>query len=110
MSQLTTKCGTRFWIKKGDGMDIQVGLKYCGGCNPIYDRKEIADIIRRQSGINLKPYDENEVADIVLIINGCSVDCINTCGYKSRYGTVLINSPEQVLEVIKCICALKNRI
>lgn len=91
-------------------MEIEVGLKYCGGCNPVYDRKEIADIIGRQPGINLKPYDENEIFDTVLIICGCSVDCINICEYKSRYGTVLINSPEQVYEVIKRIRALKRNL
>lgn len=89
-------------------MDIEVGLKYCGGCNPAYDRKEIADIIGRQWGIKLKPYNENEISDVVLIISGCNVDCVNTWEYKSRYGTVLINSPEQVQEVIKQIRTLKN--
>lgn len=86
---------------------MNVGLKYCGGCNPTYDRKEIADIIGRQPGINLLPYNENEISDIVLIISGCSVDCMNTGKYKSRYGTIVINSPEQIDKVIKQISELK---
>jgi hypothetical protein len=88
-------------------MSIRAGLKYCGGCNPNYDRKEIADIIGRQPGINLIPYNENEIFDIVVIICGCSSDCINRDKYRGKYEAVLINSPEQVHEVIKHICALK---
>ncbi|HOS68986.1 MAG TPA: hypothetical protein PLG67_13415 [Bacillota bacterium] len=88
-------------------MDIRVGLKYCGGCNPGYDRKEIADIVAKQPGINLLPYNENEIFDTVLIICGCSADCINTAKYRGRHEAVLINSPEQVHEAIKHIRALR---
>ncbi|MEA4846265.1 MAG: hypothetical protein VB106_03420 [Clostridiaceae bacterium] len=90
-------------------MDIRIGLKYCGGCNPSYDRKAIADIIKMQPGITVMPYNENEIPDIVLIICGCTADCINTDKYRGRYGTVLINSPKQVDEVIKYISSVKSQ-
>ena len=91
-------------------MDIRIGLKYCGGCNPSYDRKAIADMIQRQPGITVIPYNENEIPDMALIICGCSADCISTDKYRGRYGTVLINSPEQADEVIRQIRTLKNNI
>lgn len=87
-------------------MNIIVGVKYCGGCNPNYDRKEIADIIERQSGISLAAYEAIKIPDITLVICGCTSDCVKIDKYKSKYETILINSPEQINEVIKTIRSL----
>jgi 4-hydroxybutyrate CoA-transferase len=91
-------------------MDIKVGVKYCGGCNPNYDRKEIAFIIERLSGMKLVPYKETEIPDITLVLCGCSSDCMNIDEYKSMYETIYINSPEQIEEVIECIRAVNRKI
>lgn len=91
-------------------MDINVGVKYCGGCNPNYDRKEIANIIERQTGINLVAYKENEIPDIALVICGCSSDCVVIDNYKSKYETIFISSPEQIDEVIKHIRSVNRNI
>ncbi|HYF84069.1 MAG TPA: hypothetical protein VEB00_13695 [Clostridia bacterium] len=88
-------------------MDIKVRVKYCGGCNPNYDRKGIVNVIDKKLDINLAAYDENEIPDVTLVICGCSSDCIKIDEYKSKYGTMLISSPEQIEEVIKYIKSVK---
>lgn len=91
-------------------MDIKVGVKYCGGCNPNYDRKEIANIIEKQAGINITGYKEDEIPDVALVICGCSSDCVNIDKIKSKYETILINRPEQLEEVVKLIGSVNSKI
>ena len=57
-------------------MKLRVGIKYCGGCNPEYDRIGIVDHIKQslQDKIEIvRP--ENEDVDLILSVNGCSTAC-----------------------------------
>ncbi len=59
---------------------MKVGIKYCGGCNPLYRREEVEDVLRKafpearffyisSGGLgNLK-------ADVVVCISGCKRGC-----------------------------------
>jgi len=57
-------------------LKLRVGLKYCGGCNPEYDRVAILDHIKQslQDKIEIvRP--ESEDVDLILSVNGCSTAC-----------------------------------
>ena len=57
-------------------MKLRVGIKYCGGCNPEYDRVAIVDHIKQnlQDEIEIvRP--ESEDVDLILSVNGCSTAC-----------------------------------
>lgn len=84
-------------------MDIKVRVKYCGGCNPNFDRKEAAAYISRQTGISLEAYREEKPPDVALIICGCTSECVKTDKYRGRLETIVINSPEQLGEAIERI-------
>jgi len=84
-------------------VDIKAGVKYCGGCNPNYDRKETAASISRQTGIRLETYSEEQPPDIALIICGCTSECVKTDKYKGRYETIVVNSPEQLWQAVERI-------
>lgn len=61
-------------------MDIYV--KYCGGCNPRYDRvKELNNLLRKHSGINVS-YDCEGSFDIAVIICGCESACVDVDSLK----------------------------
>lgn len=100
--------GSQYLKQKGESMNTTVGIKYCGGCNPNYDRKGVADIIEKLPGIETMLYSENAIPDITLVICGCSSDCINADKYKSKYGTIMINDPRQTDEAIKYIKSVKQ--
>ncbi len=52
------------------------GIKYCGGCNPGYDRLELIDSIKTGLGEQIQWTSfEDSRADKVLIICGCSTQC-----------------------------------
>lgn len=85
---------------------IKVAVKYCGGCNPYYDRSEAVNIIRSKLTINLEAYNVESTPDIVLIICGCKSECIDVKAYKSRLGTVLLNDIKSVDGAIDTILRL----
>lgn len=54
----------------------KVAVKFCGGCNPDFDRVHYLDLIRSgaNDSINWVPV-EAESFDFVLFINGCPICC-----------------------------------
>lgn len=55
---------------------LRVGLKYCGGCNPAYDRVEMIQQIQARCPDRylFLRYDEPEI-DAMVFINGCHRAC-----------------------------------
>ena len=59
-------------------MDIKkkIGIKYCGGCNPSYERVEIVERIQNQfkDRFLFLPYKDHE-NDLIVFVNGCQRAC-----------------------------------
>lgn len=55
---------------------MKVGLKFCGGCNPDYDRIAlVAELrMRLQDKVEFVYDDQNEI-DILLVLHGCRRAC-----------------------------------
>lgn len=55
---------------------MKCGVKFCGGCNPRYDRgaayREIKEAL---NNIDFIYAEEDEPVDILLVIGGCSACC-----------------------------------
>lgn len=75
---------------------MRIGLKYCGGCNPNYERSSIVKRARREFPQTLfEPYDPAASYDVVLVICGCLEECFHfSCG-NSRNGIISIRDPEE---------------
>ncbi len=54
----------------------KIGIKYCGGCNPTYERVEIIQGVRFQlrDHFLFTRYDEKDI-DALIIVNGCPRAC-----------------------------------
>jgi 4-hydroxybutyrate CoA-transferase len=76
-------------------MTIQV--KYCGGCNPRYDRTDLIRRIREDfPGINIVYETPSpEGADFVLVVCGCPVRCASHEGLRGLLGKWIISSPDE---------------
>ena len=64
---------------------IKVAIKYCGGCNPDYDRVALADFVKnslhgRVEFVSL----ENEDIDLVLAIEGCKICCADLSTFQGK--------------------------
>jgi hypothetical protein len=56
----------------------KIGVLFCGGCNPIYDRELLYRQLKQyyEASVILEFYCESEEYDLLLIINGCSSECL----------------------------------
>jgi hypothetical protein len=85
-------------------MTIQV--KYCGGCNPGYDRSGLIQLIREDfSGANIV-YETPSMAeaDFVLVVCGCSVRCASHGELGGLFGKRIISSPDEYPLLYKELC------
>jgi hypothetical protein len=57
---------------------MKIGLKFCGGCNPGYDRLRTADCLRRRFGekVDWVSHDDRDV-DRAVILAGCPTACVD---------------------------------
>ncbi|MBQ2753803.1 MAG: hypothetical protein IJF29_06770 [Firmicutes bacterium] len=72
---------------------LKVGIKFCGGCNPFYERgvvakKYIADHPEYEFEF---VRDENDY-DFIIIVCGCMCRCVTYDHLRSKYGFVLVSS------------------
>ena len=62
---------------------LKVGIKYCGGCNPGYDRVALAGYIQKSlhGRVEFVPLD-SEGIDLVLAVEGCKTCCADLSAFE----------------------------
>ena len=66
---------------------MKIGIKYCGGCNPKYDRADQVRILRETHPEQDWEYVKEEFFyDLLLVIGGCGSCCAGYGQYK--YGQI----------------------
>lgn len=82
---------------------MNIGIKYCGGCNPHYDRtKYLNKIMESFENYKFEYAKENNSYDIILVINGCNRACADHSELKGT--KIFINSEtdyEIAIELLK---------
>jgi hypothetical protein len=58
------------------GTIMKVAVKYCGGCDPTYDRVELVQLIKNAAGNSIEwvPVDEED-QEAILLVCGCLTAC-----------------------------------
>ncbi len=70
-----------------------VAVKYCGGCNPRYERSEIVKRLKADfPGVCI--VSSQASADVAAVICGCSAACASRAGLCARLGVVILTSLE----------------
>ena len=64
---------------------LRVGIKYCGGCNPAYDRVALADYIKKSlhGRAEFVPLDSDGI-DLVLAVEGCKTCCADLSPFEGK--------------------------
>ncbi len=81
----------------------RVAVKYCGGCNPSYDRVRHVERIRRAAGERIEWVSpEGGRPEAVLVVGGCDRQCVDGVEYeKAGLRVVRIRdgrtAPEEVI-------------
>lgn len=89
---------------------MNVGFKYCGGCNPTYNRKDfLNNLMSKHRDVHFTIAEENIFYDIVLIINGCIRACASHEKLNGRI-KLFVNSQDVFNKIEKFISNYKNDI
>ncbi|HHZ01515.1 MAG TPA: hypothetical protein GX396_01065 [Tissierellia bacterium] len=81
---------------------MNIGIKYCGGCNSIFDRIEIVNKIKKIfKEENFEYAKEGDSYDIVLVVNGCTRACADHSALKGH--KIFINSESDFQKAVNLI-------
>lgn len=85
---------------------MEIGIRYCGGCNPSYDRKEFATNLINDidNTHNFEIAKESKEYDYLILVCGCLNCCVGHEKYISN-NKILIKS---IKDYDKLISNLKN--
>jgi hypothetical protein len=55
---------------------LKIGIKYCGGCNPSYERVEIAHRVQSKFNhqLHFVRHDQPDI-DVIILMSGCQRAC-----------------------------------
>lgn len=64
---------------------MKCGVRFCGGCNPRFDRgKALKEIEREARDIEFVHAQEDDVYDLLLVMGGCSSCCASYEHFKVK--------------------------
>ena len=70
---------------------MRIGIKFCGGCNPVYDRcSRVRKFREANPGYEYVTSDTAAVCDIWMVVCGCSRRCVDISGLKDCRKVVLL--------------------
>lgn len=72
---------------------MKIGIKYCGGCQSIYNRKKIVKLLK-DDNLNHEFINVNyeEEYDLIIVVSGCNIKCANIKKYHSKYGFIFLDN------------------
>jgi hypothetical protein len=75
-----------------------IGIKYCGGCNPRYNRGEAFETIKKRmrGKVKLAIADESIEYDYLLVIGGCTKCCASYCQYNVKNDIIFIWNEDHI--------------
>lgn len=86
-----------------------IGIKYCGGCNSRYDRKEILLKLQKEYDYQFEIALEDKVYDIVIVLCGCSTACVNHSRFTFKYEKLFIKCIEDYHVVNEILDKYSNK-
>jgi len=82
---------------------MKAAVKFCGGCNPSYDRVEAAERVRHLLGEHVEFVAPDDPAvDGVIVITGCRTACADVSAFRDK-PMLFITSPESRDKVVRII-------
>ncbi|MBB6217460.1 4-hydroxybutyrate CoA-transferase [Anaerosolibacter carboniphilus] len=91
---------------------MKIGIKYCGGCNPRFDRLQFIGRLKNnmEEDVGFEKAEEECIYDFLLIVGGCTQCCAEHGRLKSRHGKAYIRSQQDYGEIVQQLNAVKNAI
>jgi len=82
--------------------DLDIGIKYCGGCNPRFNRLEFVSQLKRNAPHHNYSLYMGKPSDVYLVVCGCKRACADFSKEKASSFIVIDedSSVDSVVEVI----------
>ena len=79
------------------------GVKFCGGCNPTFERGQVFKKIKEETSkhIFLESVKEDEIYDGLLVICGCNNCCVDIDDIQTKTEPIIMGSDNQYEEVVR---------
>ena len=73
---------------------MKIGIKYCGGCNPNYDRSSVVSSLEKSiaKSISIETAKQGIIYDVIIIICGCNSACASHDNLEAKYEKICITS------------------
>ncbi|MDP3386849.1 MAG: hypothetical protein Q8S24_06415 [Eubacteriales bacterium] len=85
---------------------MNIGIKFCGGCNPRFDRLEFVSQIKKTLTYHTyRPYLEG-TSDLTLVVCGCKRACVNL-GIDEASDLVVVDNSSSIERVVESICQME---
>lgn len=81
-------------MEKYEVWPVTANIKFCGGCNPRYDRAEFARKIEDAYPHIDFQMNGSEIADVVIVLCGCSAACAEVTDSYGAAGRIVLWSPD----------------
>jgi len=80
-------------------------IKFCGGCNPRYDRGRIAKELKQRFAeqVVFHSHDVNIPREIGVVIQGCEKDCVRMENLAKADRLIVIRYESDLADAIKAI-------
>ncbi len=88
-------------MRRKKGKRLRLGLKYCGGCNPEYDRVALVEDLANRLGSKIEfvsPHSRD--VDFILAVEGCATACADLSPFEGLVIRI-ITAPEQAEALVR---------
>lgn len=89
-------------------MYLNIGIKYCGGCNAKYDRKKFLQLLKKEFTYEFEVAKVDKIYDIVIVLCGCTSCCASHSEFKFKYEKMLIKSDKDFIKVKETLKRYSN--
>ena len=75
---------------------MKIGIKYCGGCNPRYDRTSLISRIKSEVGDkhHFETARSEEFYDTIIVLCGCTSGCADHSMFTARNEKIIVTGEE----------------
>lgn len=88
---------------------MTIGIKYCGGCNPKYDRGNIVTKLTNEfKDLTVELAKEGKIYDLIVVLCGCTSCCANHQNLEGKYGKVFVLSDKDYSKISNAINNIKG--
>ena len=84
---------------------MKIGVKFCGGCNPGYERfKIVKKLCKEFPYVFVEPVQEGITYDLILLISGCHAECLSILSWQQIAPVIAVYEQIDYEKIKKYLC------